>query len=391
MQITNPMKSKISTNLSMTARQMHSILATILFIISMVWVPFGTVHADAAGGGTTSSSVKWHPGHYYTIMSWGKNDPTYLAQVYSEMDNTPALRGIQIRFNWAELETSYGVYNFTSIDKRLSELATKNKRLMILLETKSFDPVTPLVPNYLKNDPIYEGGIFAFSNDGSSTIKGYNIRLWNPMVRDRLSALISALGKRFNSHDYFEGIGLTETSMGVPITPLTSTQTNDFYSNLLVVNKKMRESFPNTMTFQFANYPRPNLPALVSGLKEMGAALGCPDVFIEDPGLLYPGDKWSYKGIYNYYPENSGLMPLTIQVETPNFTNTRWDGTGYQPTVSELLSFARDNLKVNYIFWQRAPDYYPEVLEMLNWSGQTKNPSGGLNPTCPQNYTSCVN
>lgn len=375
----------------MAARQMHSILVTILFIISMVWVPFGTVYADApAAGGVTSSSVKWHPGHYYSIMSGSKNDPTYLAQVYSELDDTPALRGMQVRFNWAELETSYGVYNFTTIDKRLSELAAKNKRLMILLEIKSWDSGTALVPEYLKAS-TYEGGIFPFNTDGSSTIKGYNIKLWNPMVRDRLAALISALGKRFNSHNYFEGIGLTETSLSSPMIPLTSTQINDFYSNLLVVNNKMRESFPNTMTFQFANYSRSILPALVSGLKEMGAALGCPDVFIEEPGLLYPGDKWSYKGIYTYYPENSRLMPLTIQVMTPNYENTRYDKTGYVPTVSELLAFARDNLKVNYIFWQRIPGHYPEVLEMLNWSGQTSNPSGGLDPTCPKNYTSCVN
>ncbi len=388
MQITNPMKSKINTNLFMAARQMHSILVTILFIISMVWVPFGTAHADAAAG-TPSSSVKWHPGHYYTILSWGKNDPTYLAQVYSELDETPALRGMQVRYNWAELETSYGIYDFTSIDKRLSELAAKNKRLMILLELKSWDPDAALVPEYLKAS-TYEGGIFSFNSSGGADIEGYNIKLWNPNVRDRLTALISALGKRFNSQGYFEGIGITETALSSPIIPLTSTQKDNFYSNLLVVNKEMRASFRNTMTFQFVNYSRSILPSLVSELKGIGAALGCPDVFIEDPGLLYPGDKWSYKGIYNYYPENSGLMPLTIQVENSNYENTRHDGTGYQPTISELLDFAKSNLKVNYIFWTRIQNYYPQVLEMLNWKGQTSNPSGGLDPTCPTSYASCI-
>ena len=389
MQITNPMKSKISTNLSMAARQMHGILVTILFIISMVWVPFGTMHANAAG--VTSGSVKWHPGHYYTIMSWGKNDPRYLAQVYSELADTPALRGIQIRYSWAELETSRGVYNFASIEKRLAELAGKNKRLMILFETRTFDPNTDLVPDYIKNDSVYEGGVFPYSSSSSSAIKGYNMKLWNPMVRDRLAALFSALGKRFNSHDHFEGIGMTETAMGTPIKPVTSTQKNDYYSNLLVVHTKMRESFPNTMTFQFLNYPRSKLSTLVGGLKDMGAALGCPDVFIEEPGLNNPGSAYTPKGIYPYYPENSGLMPLTVQVETANYENTRYDKTGYQPTVSELLAFAKSNLKVNYIFWVRDPGYYPQVLEMLNWSGQTKNPSGGLDPTCPKSYTSCAN
>ncbi|HQY22983.1 MAG TPA: glycoside hydrolase [Gammaproteobacteria bacterium] len=387
MQITNPMKSKISTNLSMAARQMHSILVTILFIVSMVWVPFGTVHADGVSD-VTSSSVKWHPGHYYSIMSGKKNNPAYLTQVYSELDDTPALRGVQIRYSWTELETSYGVYDFSSIDNRLAELAAKNKRLIILLNLRIFDPDTALVPNYLENDSIYEGGIFPYASGSSSTIKGYNIKLWNPMVRDRLAALFSALGKRFNSHNYFEGIGLTETAIGVPIKPLTSVQVNGYYSNLLVLNQNMQDSFRNTMTYQYANYSRSILPSLIDGLKAMGAALGCPDVFIEEPGLHFSGTP---KGVYKYYPENSGLMPLTVQVGGSNYENTRYDGTGYQPTVSELLAFAKSNLKVNYIFWQRDPDYYPKVLEMLNWSGQKSNPSGGLDPTCPMNYTSCVN
>ena len=388
MEITNPIKLINSTNLSIAVRPMHSILVAILFIISMIWIPFGTAHAVVKA---PPGSVKWHPGHYYTLVGSGKNNPAYLEQVYSELNDTPALRGIQVRYSWAELETSYGVYNFTSIEKRLSELAAKNKRLMILLELKSWGADTDLVPDYVINNPIYENGMFAYSRDGSSKITGNNIKLWNPMVRDRLAALISALGKRFNSHEHFEGIGLTETSMGHPIKPLTSTKIDDYYSNLLVLNKKMRASFPNTMTFQFANHSRSLLTTLVGELKGMGSALGCPDVFIEDPGLLFPGDKWSPQGIYPYYSENPGLMPLVIQVEGSNYENTRWDNTGYQPTVSELLNFARDQLKVNYIFWVRDLDHYPKVLEVLNRKQQNSNPSGGLRAACPENYTTCIN
>ena len=387
MRIISHREPKNSTSFSMVVRQMHSILVAILFIISMIWISFGTAHAVVVG---TPGSVKWHPGHYYSIMSSGKNKPDYLQQVYSELKDTPALRGMQVRYTWAELEKSFGVYDFTSIEERLAELAVQNKRLIILLEVKSWGIDTDLVPNYVTSNPIYEQGIFAFSRDGSDTITGSNIKLWNPMVRDRLAALISALGKRFNSHEYFEGIGLTETSLGYPIIPLTSTQKADYYDNLLVINKKMRASFPNTMTFQFTNHPRWLLTTLVDDLKGMGSALGCPDVFIEDPGLNYPGNKWSSPGLYTYYPENSGLMPLTIKVEGANYENTRWDNKGYQPTVSELLNFARDNLKVNYIFWVRDLDYYEKVLETLSLRQQNSNPSGGLNSICPANYTTCI-
>ncbi len=353
-----------------------------IFIISMVcWVPFGTAHAAGA--------VKWHPGHYYTIMG-DKNNSTYMTKVYNELKSTPALRGVQIRYTWAELETSYGVYNFTSIDKRLAELAAQNKRLVILLQTKSFDPKIVPVPGYLKTD-LYEGGVFTITN-GGDVVNGYNIKLWNSDVLSRMVALMQALGNRYNSHPYFEGIGLPETSMGTPIIPLSNDQINSFYNNLLIANKRMREEFfPNTMTFQFTNYPRPILESFIGNLSAMGAGLGGPDTFIEDPGLLYPGNAWSPKGAYNYYPEVSGIIPLTPSVMQSNYKNTKWDGTGYEPTVLELLTFARDNLKANYIFWTRDPVYFPKVLEMLNWKDQTSDPAGGLDPTCPSAYSSCVN
>ncbi|AEJ01617.1 hypothetical protein Nit79A3_1809 [Nitrosomonas sp. Is79A3] len=370
------------TGINTKAGQAYARLLILLFIISMVWVLFGTAHAV----GATSNSVKWHPGHYYTILS-DKNNSTYMAQIYSELENTPALRGVQIRYSWAELETSYGVYDFTSIDKRLAELAARNKRLVILLQMKSFDPKIYPVSDYLKAVE-YEGGVFSFSNNGGSTINGYNIKLWNPNLLSRMVKLFEALGNRYNSHPYFEGIGLTETAMGTPTKPITSAQTNNFYNNMLIANQRMRDFFPNTMTFQFTNYPRPILESFIGNLSAMGAGLGGPDTFIEEPGLLYPG---SPKGVYNYYPVLSGKVPLTPSVMQTNYKNTRYDGTGHEPTVLELLTFARDTLKANYIFWTRDPAYFPKVLEMLNWKDQTSDPAGGLDPTCPSAYSSCVN
>lgn len=361
------------------------VLLLILFIISMVWVPLGTAHAV----GATSSSVKWHPGHYYTIMG-NKNNSTYLTKVYSELKSTPALRGVQIRYTWAELETSYGVYDFTSIDKRLAELAAQDKRLVIMLQMKSFDPKISPVSDYLKA-PEYEGGIFNFSSNGGGTITGYNIKLWNPNILSRLVKLFEALGNRYNSHPYFEGIGLTETSMGTSTKPITSAQINDFYDNLLIANQRMRKFFPNTMTFQFTNYPRPILKSFIGNLGLMGTGLGGPDTFIEDPGLNFPGNEYSPSGVYSYYPKLSGIVPLTPSVMQSNYKNTKWDGTGYEPTVSELLTFARNNLKANYIFWTRDPAYFPKVLDMLNRTDQISDPAGGLDPTCPSAYSSCDN
>jgi hypothetical protein len=373
--------------LATPAKRINIALIVFMFAISMNWFACKTAYGSNDRPSAPISGVKWHPGHYYTLMGQGKNNPKYMAQVYRELKKTPALRGLQIRYNWAELEPEENMYDFTSIEQHLAELTAQKKRLIILLEMKSFDPSTAFVPNYLKR----EENIFPFSNYRKKDLRGYNLKLWNPYVHDRLVALISALGKRFNFHPYFEGIGLTETATGEPLIEITDNQLNNYYKNLLSINQQLRKHFPNTMTYQFTNYPRPMLKSFISKLKEMGAGLGGPDIFLEDPGLhaeRRSAKGVSTKGVYHYYSELSGAIPLTPSVMQSNYTITRPDKKSNAPTVAELLAFARDKLKANYIFWTRAPGYFPKVLELLNT--QTGE-AGGLDVTCPKAYTSCVN
>jgi Beta-galactosidase len=380
---------------SMRGSPLRAIVSVVVFVVGLLWVlGEGLSVADPRSPGVTQG-VKWHPGHYVTIMGWGKNSPKYLEDVYAELQATPALRGVQIRYVWAELEPAEGRYDFTSIDQRLAELAAQGKRLVIQVQTKSFDPSWKLVPDYLKAVE-YDGGAFTFESEKKgeraahhTTPRGYNIALWNPRVRDRLIALFQALGERYNSHPSFEGIGMIETAFGEPLVSLSADKIDGFYANLLHVHQQMRAQFPNTMTIQEVNYPRPMLQSFLRKLEEMGTALSSPDIFRDERGLSMntPG---APRGIYTYYPELSGIVPLAPQVMRSNYRNTRGDGTGAVPAVSEILVFVRDELKANYIFWARTPDDFPRVLEMLSKPAQTGDPSGGLASTCPKAYRSCV-
>jgi len=387
MKAINTMKSKTGSNLFIRFKQMQRILIASLFTISMILVPWGTATAQVP----PSNAVKWHPGHYISMVGDGKYNPDYMTQVYSELQQTPAIRGVMVRYAWGELEKAKDVYDFSNIKKLLTELATRKKRLVILLEIKDSNPDASkvIVPGYLKT-AAYEGGSFPFTNDNLGHIGGYGIKLWNLAIHDRMVSLVRALGKSFNSNPYFEGIGFTETSMGDPLITLSSSQTDNYYKNLLNINKQMRVHFPNTMTFQYANFPRKIVQSYVDTFKNTSTALAGPDVFLDEPGLLYPGNKYSPPGAYTYYPKLSGTLPLAIQVEKANYENTRWDKTGYQPTINELFLFARDELQVNYIFWVRTPEYYPKVLEMLNGIAQKSTPSGGLKSACPTIYPSCM-
>ncbi|WP_295628802.1 glycoside hydrolase [uncultured Nitrosomonas sp.] len=368
-------------------KKINTISIAALFAISMIFSSLASVHAAPIPPGTTG--VKWHPGHYYTIQNWANDDPIYMAQVYKELEATPALRGMQLRYLWGWLEKSPGVYDFSSIDKHLAKLTAMNKRLVIQVQTKSFEANWKLIPDYLKTAE-YEGGAFAFRDWGSTTIDGYNIKLWNTNVRNRLTALLKAMGERYNSHPNFEGIGMIETAMGQAVTPLTTAQTDKWFDNLIIVQQKARTFFPNTMTIQEINYPREYLKQITSAMVKMGGALGCPDIYPDEPGLNFVGDAYSPQGAYPYFAQLSGIVPIAPTVEKVNYLNTRGDKKGHVPTVQEILVFARNELKPNYIFWQRLPEYVGQVLEVMSWKRQTSTPSGGLISTCPSAYSSCI-
>ena len=379
-------RGRVSTAAEITKTMHIAVLLFAAFLCS--WYGLGPLAAVAAEVPTTPGVVKWHPGHYYAPMTFMQSNPSIMAQVYAELKATPALRGLQIRFSWLELEPEEGRYDFKGIEQILSELIPLNKHLVILLELKSFNPKILPVPSYMRTE-AYEGGAFPFSTYGQSTPRGYNLKLWNSGVHARLVALLTELGKRFNGHANFEGIGLPETAFGQPIELISSHDTGKYYDNLLDVQRQMRVAFPNTLTYQFVNYPREILPGFVDQLRTIGTGMGGPDIFMEDPGLNFDHPN-KPKGVYLYYPHMSGLIPLTPSVMQANYDNTRYDGKGRVPTIGELLAFGRDRLKANYLFWTRAPGHFQQVLEQMRQIPLQGNPAGGLDASCPKAYQGCV-
>lgn len=368
----------------------------------------GVVTPPSGGsGGTpapTSNSVKWHPGHYYTLTAL---NPSYLKTVLDEIAANPVLRGIQVRYEWRDLETTEGVYNFKAIEDLLSQLQNKKVQLVLLIHFKSFKPDNIAVPDYIAKESKYEGGSFPYNhgNDKNGTptpIAGYTAKLWNPNIRDRYIALFDALGKKFNSHPNLEGIGITETSIGQPMVAVTAAQETAIFANMVKVHQAMRKQFPNTMTYQFVNFPRSILKTFIEGLKIAGTSLGGPDIFLTDPGLTMQGNPNTPDGVYSYYPKLSGIVPLTPSIQHQDYatTNHSKPSEGYQPTLTELFEFGKNNLKANYLFWTRNTDILPgqtqpnyqRVLNFLKTRPDIANDptkAGGLQTACPSSYPSC--
>ncbi|WP_157269441.1 glycoside hydrolase [Azohydromonas aeria] len=335
----------------------------------------------------TDTRTKWNPGHY---IATGKRDPATVAQILSEIKDIPQVKGLLLRYDWAQLETAKGVYDFSKIDRDLAAMAAANKRLFIMVGTKVFTPGGRAVPDYLRTAE-YEGGAYkiligAREAIDSSTRYGENAALHNAKVRDRLIALTTALGQRYNGHNAFEGVTFNETAIGNALVPPTAAQLDAYFANLARVNTATKQAFPNTVVMQFINFPRPYMPGLIANMVNSKVGLGGPDIFLED---------WDHNTrVYPMYDPAKGQVPIGPSVQPENYQTTVQRGPVNPPKIADLYSFGRTRLNANYMFWTRSfigtPSPYPQALQFFKSSAMPKDAAGGLTTTCPATFTSCV-
>jgi hypothetical protein len=329
----------------------------------------------------TDTRVKWNPGHY---IATGRYDKLGIQEILAEIKDLPQVKGLMLRYEWPQLETAKGVYDFTRIERDLGLVQAAGKRLWIILGTKVFTAGGVAVPDYMRTAE-YEGGAFKIQIGGADRL-GENTAMHNANVRDRLIALTSALGARINRHNALEGLTFSETALGQTVVPLTEEQKTSFYSNLALVDAATKRAFPNTVTMQFINFPRTYMPGLITSMVSNSVALGGPDIFLQDPDLN------TY--IYPLYDMAKGKVAVGPSVQPDNYLTTVQNGPLNPPKISDLYAFGRNKLGANYMFWTRTfigtPAAYPQVLDFFKSAAFPKDATGGLTGTCPSTYASCV-
>jgi hypothetical protein len=346
-----------------------------------------TERAMAAADNSADTRVKWNPGHYIAL---GRRDQDTVLKALAEIKPYPQVKGLLLRYEWSQLETSKGVYDFTRIDRDQGLAQAAGKRLWIMVGTKVFTAGGRAVPDYM-HTAEYEGGAYKIliaARDalGSNERYGENAALHNANVRDRLIALTTALGERYNRHNAFEGITFNETAMGQTAVPLTPEQRTGYFNNLAAVDAATKRAFPNTVVMQFINFPKPYMPGLITNMVNNKVALGGPDILLEDPDLT--------TNIYPLYDMAKGKVPVGPSVQPENYLTTTQNGVHNPPSIDALYNFGRTRLSANYLFWTRSmtgtPTPYPRVLDFFKSTGFPKDATGGLVGTCPSTYTSCV-
>ncbi len=276
---------------------------------------------------------KFHPGHYVSI-----------ARGYARNDFSGALvkgvTGVQLRYRWADLEPAEGRYDFSVISRDLQAAQLAGVQLVVLIEDKSFKDERP-APAYLQEK-------YTLSNRAN----GYTALRWDPYVSDRLKRLVANLGSQFDCQANFEGVAFQESSLSLDDKVLDAHgYTPEKYRDALIdLLRSAAGSLPRSRVFWYMNF----LPQKQEYIGEIAEAVIGTGVVMGGPDIL-PDNTALATRVYPYYGKYEGRLRLFNSMQHDSYRHRRrtgrGDGSGYW-AMEDLFQFARDELHVDYVFWE---------------------------------------
>jgi len=297
----------------------------------------------------------------------------YFARDREAIRNLPFLKvkriaGAQIMYPWEQLEPGKGLYDFSLIREDYEYLLSHEKKLFIQLQDATFNPEYVGIPAYLLTEE-YDGGATPQFDD-NEVLDGWVAKRWNPHVQNRFALLLEALGKEFDGK--VEGINLQESAVGIN-SEIDTSFTPERYAESLKINMlALKKAFPKSTTMQYANFmPGEWLPWEDKGYlrsiyqygQEIGVGLGGPDLMVKRKGHLNHTIAMMHE--YDY------TVPLGIAIQDGNYIQTTGADpdynecmdkgqNGHENIVPMLHAFAKDFLKVSYMFWVNQEPYFSE-------------------------------
>jgi len=286
--------------------------------------------AEAAKFGTIPG--KYNPGHYITLTHFDD-------VIEMEKAAKPGVVGFQRRYDWNELEISKGVYDLSGVRADLDEAEKLGLQFVLIIADKTFDGVNPM-PGYLKSGTHYgtnkKGGITAYR--------------WKSEVLTRFKLLLQAVGEEFDYHPAFEGVAIPESALSLTDSKLNNNGYSawKYRTALIDTLETAAKAMPHSRVFWYMNF----LPKGRQYMDDVALAVKQYGVVVNGPDLL--PDDWELNEItYPVYKQLYGKVPLAISAQFASYSHQHKDkskATKYW-TMLQLHSFAKNDLKVTYVFW----------------------------------------
>ena len=270
----------------------------------------------------------------------------------------PDITGVQKIYAWRTLEPRKGVYDFSAIEADLEALQARDRKLFVQVQDRFFSPTARRVPDYILNEPRYEGGLarqFDNAGDGVPIGRGWTAKQWNPHVRARFQSLLVALGQQFDGRLF--GVNLPETAFD----RVEGDESADgfdcdaYFFATLDTMAALRAAFHKTAVVQYINFwpcewnnDHRYMERAFAVAQALGVGVGGPDIAPNRPGQMKNSYRW-----LNHYRGKLSLVAMAVQEPTLTYTDPH---TGKRPDREEFVTFAGSYLGADIIFWTpRAP------------------------------------
>lgn len=321
----------------------------------------------------------FRPGHYLTIGQNNGRRGTYykVSGASPNLLTLPGVRGVQVRFQWRDLEPTPGAFTFgpvqasyddadRSIRAELWRVAQNNSCLIVLIEDKTFNGQNPM-PSDLDTDPLHVQAISG----------GYCAVRWNTTVQSRFRALLQAVGDAFDADPSWYAVALQETAIGFTAAQRTTTGYSDAvggannYADSQIANlRKASDAFPTSQVFWYTNYfPTPatdyRLQEIADNLHDYnggnsGVVMGGPDILPDATEIetrCYPRYRDPPVGSFGELKQFCSMQFDSYDhLHTTTTPDARIPGAtwtvGTPWTMDHMYRFGRDSLRLNYVMWE---------------------------------------
>ncbi|HTM97442.1 MAG TPA: hypothetical protein VL088_01800 [Pedobacter sp.] len=280
----------------------------------------------------------------------------------------PQFKGAQIMYSWKDLETAKGKYDFKLVWDDYEYLLKHGKKLFVQLQDATFNPKNKAVPDYLLSAEYSGGAVIQYNDEGKP--EGWVAKRWNSKVRERFAKFLLAFGKEFDGK--LEGVNLQETAIGVSSKTDPSFAEQKYVEGIKENMLALKKAFPESKTMIYANFmPGEWLPwtdkgylrSIYSYGQQIGVGLGGPDLMVTRQGQLNHALMLMHEAKYT--------VPIGIAVQDGNYVGKTGADADYNEALESsrksivplLHAFAKDFLKVNYMFWvDQKPYFEKDVL-----------------------------
>jgi hypothetical protein len=294
--------------------------------------------------------------------------------------DTPALAGAQIKFTWRQLEPTRDHYDLRDVLADWRFLAAHGKRLVVQLQDASFDERVN-TPDYLGSDPAFHGGAARkyeaeSADDSKVRFDGWVARRWDPAVGARFAALLRALGDSLDGR--IEALVLCETAVEFGATARYKPEgftPSTYLGGIRAQLAAACHAFPRSRVIQYANFmPGEWLPdddhgylrGVYATAESLGVGVGGPD--------LRPYRKQLRSHSYPLIAARPAGTVAGIAVQDGNLADHD-PVTRKRISVPKLVAFARDSLRLDYVFWGMQEPYL--TRDVLPWLRAHASNGGG--------------